>query len=116
LNSPSPEGRRKVRELSFAQIFGLTKRCTNTDRSYRAESTQRPPPAHPFYVYLQCQRARSKSKKGNPPPAKKSPTVDSREQGFTRPRKRCQTLKSRRSHYIPTGRKKQQIRRFGGRI
>ena len=61
LNSPSPEGRRKVRELSFAQIFGLTKRCTNIDRSCRAESTQRPPPAHPFYFYLQCQRARKET-------------------------------------------------------
>ena len=116
LNSPSPEGRRKVRELSFAQIFGLTKRCTNTDRSYGAESTQRPPPAHPFYVYLQCQRARSKSKKGNPPPAKEPPAVNFRERGSTRPRNRCQTLKIRRSHYIPKSQKKQQILRFGGRI
>ena len=105
LNSPSPEGRRKVRELSFAQIFGLTKRCTNTDRSYGAESTQRPPPAHPFYVYLQCQRARSKSKKGNPPPAKEPPAVNFRERGSNRPRNRCQTLKIRRSHYIPKSQK-----------
>ncbi len=56
----------------------------------------------------------SKSKNGTPPPAKKPPAVNSRERGSTRRQIGCQILKRRESHYIPTGRGKQQNPRFRG--
>ena len=61
-------------------------------------------------------KSKVKEQERNPTSGKGATGCELPRASSNRPRNRCQTLKIRRPHYIPTGRKKQQNRRLGGRI